>query len=98
MVQAIENLSTITGKIVSRRPHPRLEGYDLVELELERVEAVAGKANLLESQQGATIQVAVRRELLGNAAPDARLRCRAKRTPDGAICEARPDPEDFSIQ
>jgi hypothetical protein len=97
VVQAIENLSAITGRVVSRRQHSQLEGYDVVRLELERAEAVPGKANLLESQQGATIDVAVRRDLLGNAAPGARLRCRAKRTPDGAICEARPSPTDFAI-
>ena len=97
MVQAIENLSAITGTVVSRQQHPRLEEYDMLELELERVEPVQGKANLLDSQRGTTIQVAVRRELLGDAAPGARVRCRAKRTPDGAICEARPGPEDFAI-
>ncbi len=97
MVQAIENLSVITGTILSRRPHPRLEGYDMLELELHRAEEVPGKANLLEPVQGTTIQTAVRRELLGDAAPGARLRCRAKRTPDGAICEARPAPNDFVI-
>jgi hypothetical protein len=68
-----------------------------VRLELERAGAVPGKANLLESQQGAAIDVSVRRELLGNAAPGARLRCRAKRTPDGAMCEAHPAPSDFEI-
>ncbi len=69
----------------------------MVDLELEQVEAVAGKANLLESQRGATIQVSVRRDLLGEAVPGTRLRCRAKRTPDGAMCEAHPAQEDFAI-
>ena len=97
MVQASDNLSRIKGTIRSRRPHSTLEGYDLVDLALERSEAVAGKADLLASQHGHTIEVAVRRELLGAAGPGATLECRAKRTPGGAMCEARPKAGDFAI-
>jgi hypothetical protein len=97
MVQASDNLSRITGTIRSRRPHPTLEGYDLVDLALERSEAAEGKADLLASQRGRNIELAVRRELLGAAGPGATLECRAKRTPAGAMCEARPKPGDFGI-
>lgn len=83
--------------MASRRPHPTLSDYDIIGLELEHTEAVEGKADLLQSQRGAAIEVAVRRELLGVAGPGAKLQCRAKRTPDGAICEAHPRPGDFAI-
>src|SRR6476659_5194352 len=97
MVQAIDNLSRIRGTILSRRPHPTLKAYDSVELELERTEAVEGKADLLVSQRGLKIDLAVPRELLGATRPGAKLECRAKRTPDGAICEAHPKTGDFEI-
>jgi hypothetical protein len=90
-------LSRIGGTILSRRPHPTLKGYDIVELELERTEAAEGKADLLVSQRGRKIDLAVRRELLGAAGPGAKLGCRAKRIPAGAMCEARPKPGDFEV-
>ena len=82
---------------MSRSPHPRLDGYDLVTLSLERAEAVPDKADLLGSQVGRPIELAVRRALLGGAGAGATLRCRAKRTPDGAMCEPHPDPGDFQV-
>lgn len=69
----------------------------MVTLALDRAEAVPGKANLLQPLLGSTVEVAVRRALLGDAGPGARLRCRAKRTPDGAMCEPHPEPSDFEI-
>jgi hypothetical protein len=58
---------------------------------------VEGKADLLVSQRGLKIDLAVRRELLGAAGPGAKLECRAKRTPAGAMCEAHPKPGDFKV-
>jgi hypothetical protein len=97
MVQAVENLTAITGRVVSRQRHPRLDDYDIITLDLERTEAVPGKADLLGSQPLGPIEVTVRRSLLGGAGTGARLHCRAKRTPDGAMCEPHPDPGDFEI-
>lgn len=98
MVQIVENLSRIDGRIVARRAHARLDDYDVVTVELGRVEAVAGKADLLAPLLGKVIEIAVRRSLLADAAPGASLHCRAKRTADGAMCEAHPEPNDFAIQ
>jgi glutathione synthase/RimK-type ligase-like ATP-grasp enzyme len=97
MVQVIENLSQIRGKIVARAQHPTLDNYDVVTVQVERVETVPGKANILQSLLGGTVNVTVRRGLLGNAGPGAGLRCRAKRTPDGAMCEPHPPPGEFEI-
>jgi hypothetical protein len=97
MVQAIDNLSRISGKILSRRPHPTIESHDNVELELEHSEAVEGKADLLVSQRGLKIELAVPRTLLGAARAGAKLECRAKRTPAGAMCEAHPKAGDFKV-
>ena len=98
MVQAVENFTQIGGRIVARSQHPSLKDYDIVTLQLERAEPVAGKANLLKSLLGSAVQVTVRRALLGNAGRGAALRCRAKRTPDGAMCEPHPDPGNFEIR
>ncbi|HUL11558.1 MAG TPA: hypothetical protein VLU73_05245 [Methylococcaceae bacterium] len=97
MVQAIENLTRISGKVLSRKPHPRLADYDVITLQVERAEPVEGKANLLANRVGGPIELTVRRALLGTARADSQLRCRAKLTPDGAMCEPHPEPDDFRI-
>ena len=97
MIVLVWEVSRISGKILSRQPHPTLKGYDIVHLKLERSEPVEGKADLLVSQRGLKVELAVRRELLGSAEPGGQLECRAKRTPDGAMCEAHPKPGDFGI-
>ena len=96
-MQAVDNLTRISGRIVSRSPHPTLDAYELVQLALDRAEPIPGRANLLTSEVGKEIGVAIRRELLGAAKAGDQLRCRAKRTPDGALCEPHPEPGDFAI-
>jgi len=96
-VQAIENLTQIAGKILERSPHKTLADYDLVKVQLEEANPVPEKANMLESMVGNIVEVAARRDLLKNAGAGMRLRCRAKRTPDGALCEKNPAPGDFEI-
>jgi hypothetical protein len=98
MVQAIENLTCIQGIIRSRRPHASLPEYDTVTVDITDTQAVAGKADLLSQHVGSQIQLTVRRELLGNALPGVQLRCRAKRTADGAMCEPYPASADFSVK
>ena len=98
MVQAVENLTLIDGRIVGRTPHPSLPDYDIVTVDLERTEEVPGKANMLESMRGKPVGVAVRRALLADAAAGMRLRCRAKRTLDGAMCETDPAQGDFAVE
>ena len=97
MVQSIDNLTTITGQLRGRGRHPTLSDYDNVTLFVERAEPVPGRADLLQSEIGKEIVVAVRRDLLGDVTPGAQLRCRARRTPDGIMCEPHPDPADFLV-
>jgi hypothetical protein len=97
MVQAVENLTTIIGTIVALASHPTLPGYGVVTLRLEEARPVEGKADLISNQLGKEMRVAVRSELLSNARTGARLRCRARRTPDGAICEPHPEAGGFAI-
>jgi len=97
MVQMIENLTDIEGQIVARRPHQSLADYDVLRVRVEGARSVPGKADLLSAYVGTDLDVVVRRQLLDNAQPGARLRCRAKRTPDGAMCEPHPAASDFSV-
>ncbi|AWB23394.1 hypothetical protein DA075_22895 [Methylobacterium currus] len=97
MIQAVENLTTIVGTILGLASHPGLPGYGVVTLRLEEARPVEGKADLISNQLGRDMQVTVRSELLGGARPGARLRCRARRTPDGAICEPNPEAGGFEI-
>ena len=96
-MQIIENLSRITGRIVSRAPHPTLSDFDVVRLFLKKVEPVEGRADLLSAYTNQEIDVAVRRDLLRDVQVGAHLRCRAKRIPEGAMCESHPESGNFSV-
>jgi hypothetical protein len=97
MSQAIDNLTSITGRVLHRTRHPSLADYDLLNIVIEHAEPVPGRADLLSSQLGKEIGVTVRRELLREAQPGSNLRCRAKRTPDGAMCEPYPELGNFTV-
>jgi hypothetical protein len=98
MVQAIENLTRIGGTIVARLRNPTLAGSDVVTVDVDRTGPVPGKADLIGQLRGTRVEVSVRRELLGQAGTGTRLRCRAKRTPDGAMCEKEPGPGEFGLE
>ena len=97
MVQAIENLTRIYGSILQRKPHPRLADYDVLSVNIAHAEPIEGKADLLSQYAGSQMDVVVLRALLGSARQGDELRCRAKRTPDGAMCEPYPEAGDFSV-
>jgi hypothetical protein len=97
MSQVIDNLTSITGRVLHRTRHPTLPDYDLLNVVVEHAEPVPGRADLLSGQLGKEIGVTVRRDLLGEAQPGSNLRCRAKRTPDGAMCEPHPEPGNFAV-
>lgn len=97
-MQGIENLTRVIGRILDRKPHPRLADYDVVTLRVDRAEPVEGKADLLTARVASgPIELSVRRALLGAASANAELRCRAKLTPDGAMCEPHPEAADFGV-
>jgi len=96
-VQGRENLTRIVGRIVHRTRHTRLPDWDLVQVELSDAAPVAGMADVLSSRRGSIVDLAVRRALLGDARAGSVLRCRAKATADGAMCEPWPAEGDFAI-
>jgi hypothetical protein len=98
-MQAIENLTRLRGRILNRTPHPARTGYDLLTLQVNEAQPVEGKADLLGHHAGGTLDVAVRSELLGDAAaaPGAHVDLRAKMTPDGALAEPHPEAGNFTV-
>jgi len=95
MVQVIDNLTRIEGEILARASHPSLGDYDLLNVRIDAAAPVEGRADLLSSHVGETMGFSVRRDLLGSATAGDILHCRAKRIPDGAMCEPHPDAGDF---
>jgi hypothetical protein len=99
MVDVIPNRTEIEGEIRSRRDHPSLSDFDLVELDLKDAKPIEGFADLLSSRVGSTIEIAVKRSLLSSEPVEgARLRCRARLGGPGAIfAETDPEPGTFSL-
>lgn len=100
MVAAAPNLTRVTGTISGRRPHPALEGWDLVALAVEGTEPVPGRADLVSRRlrPGAPLEVAVRRELLGDAGPGWRVVARVRGTAGDVLAERAPAPGDLVLE
>jgi len=97
VVQAVDNLTRVSGRLVSREVHPHRAGWDAVVVHVDDAVPVAGKADLLSRYKGEDLPVAFRRELLAGALPGARLIFRARLTLDGALAEPHPDEGDLVI-
>lgn len=98
-MQAIENLTRLRGRILSRAPHPARAGYDLLTVQVNDATPVEGKEDLLGRHAGGPLDIAVRSELLQDAAaaPGALVDLRAKMTPDGALAEPHPESGNFAV-
>jgi hypothetical protein len=103
------NLTTITGTVLARRPSETLPDWDVVTLAVDDVAAVPGLRDLvgpnLRQPSGVDddagppeLVLAVRRELLDDAGPGWRLRCRVRLTPNGAMAEPHPAPPDIGLE
>ncbi len=98
MVQAVENLTRLSGRLVAREPDPRRAAWDAVVVHVTAAAPVAGKADLLSGRVGDDVTVAFRRELLAGATPGSRLDFRAQMVPGGALAEPYPDDGDLRVQ
>jgi len=98
MVQGVENLTRLDGRLVTREPDPRRAGWDVAVIRVEDAEPVAGKADLLSRRVGEDLPVAFRRELLGAAGPGAGVTFRAHVVPEGAVAEPYPDDGDLEVR
>jgi hypothetical protein len=98
VVQVIENLTWLSGRLVAREPHPERAGWDVAVVQVEHAAPVAGTADLLSRHEGEELPVLFRRELLADAAPGARLTFRARFTLHGAMAESHPDEGDLRVE
>lgn len=98
MVQAIDNRTDLTSRLVVVEPHPRLAGWDRAEVEVLDAEPVAGYADLLSRNVGQPLLLAVPSRLLADAVPGSTLRVRARLAGGEAMAESRPAPGTFTIE
>ena len=98
MVQGIENLTRLDGRLLTREPDPRRADWDVAVIRMEHAVPVAGRADLLSRRVGEDVAVAFRRQLLAGAGPGARLTFRAHLVPEGAIAEPYPDEGDLVVR
>jgi hypothetical protein len=87
VVSAPDNLTRLAGPLVERRPHPQLPEWELVLLDVQEVEPVPGRADLLSRRLGERLEVAVPRAVLSAAAPPDHVDVRARLTPRGVMAE-----------
>jgi hypothetical protein len=106
VVAAAPNLTRVTGTVLDRRPHPTLPGRDAVVLAVDETQRVPGLRDfvapvLARAPAGddgrRTLEVVVRRDLLGDAAPGWRLTCRVRLTPNGLLAEPHPAAGEFAL-
>ena len=77
----IENWSCIVGIVLAILAPPQGGSHGILRVQIERVEPIAGFADLLADRAGQTIDVRVRSEQLARARPEAgdRVRMRVRR-------------------
>jgi hypothetical protein len=98
MVEAVENLTKLVVRLVGVSPHPRLEGWDELEVEVVEAAPVEGLADLLSQRLGQRLTMAVRHELAADLAPGTVLTCRAKLNAGEVMAEPHPLPGAFLVQ
>jgi hypothetical protein len=99
MVQVVENRTDIEGVVRARLPHPALDTFDVLQVEVTAARPVEGVADILSSRLGSVIELNVKRSLLpGDDISGHRIRCRAYVGGPGEIfAESDPAPDRFSI-
>ena len=106
MVSAAPNLTRVTGTVVARGPHPTLADRDVVVLAVDGTQEVPDMRDLVgpavaraevRDDGRPEVEVAVLRELLGDAAPGWRLTCRVRLTPNGLLAEPHPPVDAFAV-
>lgn len=98
MVQAMENLTALTTRLVSSGPDPRLAGWDRLVVDVLDARPVSGYADLLSRYAGGRLEVAVPTERVAGLPPGTVLRLRAKLAGGRALAERRPPPGMFGTE
>ncbi|MGW7610469.1 hypothetical protein ACWGKW_24935 [Streptomyces sp. NPDC054766] len=100
MVQAIENLTALTLRLLARTAHPRLDEWDLATCQVLASLPVPGMADLISPNlTGSRLSLGIRHELLQDVALGARLHLRARLGSSGDIlAEPHPATGDFRVE
>ncbi|WP_426368037.1 hypothetical protein [Streptomyces sp. E-08] len=100
MVQAVENLTALTLRLLSRTAHPRLDEWDLVTCQVLASRPVPGVADLISAGiTDSRLSLGIRRELLQDVMLGATLHLRARLGSSGDIlAEPHPATGDFRVE
>lgn len=98
MVQATENLTALTVRLVTTGPHPHLRGWDRLGADVLDAQPVAGYADLLSQRVGHRLDLAVPSSLAAGLVPGAVVRLRARLAGGEALAEKRPPPGTFVVE
>ncbi|MGW1718307.1 hypothetical protein [Streptomyces sp. NPDC002156] len=98
MVQATENLTALTVRLVTTGPHPQLSGWDRLGTDVLDARPVAGHADLLSRHIGHRLDLAVPSTLAAGLVPGAVVRLRARLAGGEALAEKRPPPGTFVVE
>ncbi|MEU0188400.1 hypothetical protein ABZ250_00755 [Streptomyces afghaniensis] len=95
MVQAIENLTALTTRLVTSEPHEHLAGWDRLVVDVLDARPVPGLADLLSRYAGERLELAVPSRLVAGLAPGTVIRLRARLAGGRALAEKQPPPGMF---
>ncbi|MEU6687393.1 hypothetical protein [Streptomyces sp. NPDC046832] len=98
MVQAIENLTALVTRLVASGPHPRLDGWDQLLVDVLDARPVPGYADLLSRYVGERLELAVPGALVEGLPPGTVIRLRAKLAGGRAMAEKQPPPGAFATE
>ncbi|NUP25030.1 MAG: hypothetical protein HOZ81_55035 [Streptomyces sp.] len=98
MVQAIENLTALTVRLVTTGPHPQLTGWDRLVVDVLDGRPVTGYADLLSQRVGHRLDLAVPSNLAPDPAPGSVIRLRARLAGGEVLAERRPPPGTFAVE
>ncbi|MFD8079097.1 hypothetical protein ACFV3E_41415 [Streptomyces sp. NPDC059718] len=76
MVQAVENLTALTTRLLATAPHPRLKGWDRAVVDVLHAQRIAGFADVLSRHVGQRLELAVPSRLVAGLAPGTVIRLR----------------------
>lgn len=100
MVQAVENLTALTLRLLTRTAHPRLDEWDLAACQVLASLPVPGMADLISPNlKGARLSLGIRRALLQDVMLGATLHLRARLGSSGdVLAEPHPAAGDFRVE
>jgi hypothetical protein len=98
MVQAIENLTALTTRLVTSEPHAQLAGWHRLVVDVLDARPVAGFADLLSRHTGERLELAVPSRLVTGLTPGTVIRLRARLAGGRAMAEKQPPPGMFGTE